>query len=847
MRKIFISISLSLMVLIGIGGILWGPQLLAGDATVTDLTLKTTVKAQTILVDVDDQNPNDQKIVMPLPKNIDYQQTSYANAAVTVDQANQQLVIDWLAGQPKQIQIKLTAAEPGDYQMKLQTVRDGVSVESKPVVAQTTAPKVATNNSSVIVNRTAAVAKVTGRAMTMNDSDVYSLSGYNLSRLTAADLTNNIVKVIESVTYPTNTAVYNNDISYYNGKLYTFNSAAGTFAIWNANGTHTVSKKYNQAVGKMTVSTISADGQFYGYYSDGTNFHLSKLNSNTGDFSDKVLVFNTDDEKKIFGINGDSVVDGDGYIWKASNYVSNNVSTAYVQKIDVTSGKVLQTIHVRLADGSYKISSIVALAFLPNGQLVIGGENKFGTINLSTGVVSYMSGTLASGDIASGSTPYLNTHLTADLSASPTVDTLLRRDDVVTYTLKVANDGNLASSNTAVTNAMPAGTTYVPNSTMLNGASAADVNGTSPLVAGLPIKSASSADGVVGKGQPVTITYKVKVNRNVKDQDKIIDQATVKSQNNADLTSNQLTHTVSIVNPPKAQYAVQVLNNYTVPDDKRILLGDQLQVRYQVKNAQSSNSAFQKDKATWSFKLPEGADLDSTEATINKSYGTSTTVPVSQIYDAKTRLITINSATVGDFKLDAQDTVSVDLKVQVSDSDLSLVGENIESVHTVSGTDLNGDQQTLTSDGAIGYGPIYSGKLRFKEVPATISFADSRIASKTTESKRKLADWKIIVDDSRRRKNNWHVTAKLSTPFESTDGSQLAGDSLVFRKTDTADQYIDSTSNVDVYDGISTTTEDDYDISWAAANGPLLQIAPGTAKVGTYQGTLQWTLIDAPV
>lgn len=724
MRKIFISISLSLMVLIGIGGILWGPQLLAGDATVTDLTLKTTVKAQTILVDVDDQNPNDQKIVMPLPKNIDYQQTSYANAAVTVDQANQQLVIDWLAGQPKQIQIKLTAAEPGDYQMKLQTVRDGVSVESKPVVAQTTAPKVATNNSSVIVNRTAAVAKVTGRAMTMNDSDVYSLSGYNLSRLTAADLTNNIVKVIESVTYPTNTAVYNNDISYYNGKLYTFNSAAGTFAIWNAN---------------------------------------------------------------------------------------------------------------------------VALAFLPNGQLVIGGENKFGTINLSTGVVSYMSGTLASGDIASGSTPYLNTHLTADLSASPTVDTLLRRDDVVTYTLKVANDGNLASSNTAVTNAMPAGTTYVPNSTMLNGASAADVNGTSPLVAGLPIKSASSADGVVGKGQPVTITYKVKVNRNVKDQDKIIDQATVKSQNNADLTSNQLTHTVSIVNPPKAQYAVQVLNNYTVPDDKRILLGDQLQVRYQVKNAQSSNSAFQKDKATWSFKLPEGADLDSTEATINKSYGTSTTVPVSQIYDAKTRLITINSATVGDFKLDAQDTVSVDLKVQVSDSDLSLVGENIESVHTVAGTDLNGDQQTLTSDGAIGYGPIYSGKLRFKEVPATISFADSRIASKTTESKRKLADWKIIVDDSRRRKNNWHVTAKLSTPFESTDGSQLAGDSLVFRKTDTADQYIDSTSNVDVYDGISTTTEDDYDISWAAANGPLLQIAPGTAKVGTYQGTLQWTLIDAPV
>ena len=842
MRKIFISISLSIMILIGIGGVLWGPKLLAGDATVTDLTLKTTVKAQTILVDVDDQNPKDQKIVMPLPKNIDYQQTSYANAAVTVDQANQQLVIDWLAGQPKQIQIKLTAAESGDYQMRLQTVRDGVSVESKPVIAQTTA-KTATDNTSVIVNRTAAVAKVTGRAMTMNGQDIYSVWNASLNRLAATDLANNIFKVIETQNYPTNTAVYTNDMSYYNNQIYTFYGTKGTYTAWNSNGTYTVSKVYSQAILKIGVPTMSADGQFYGFYSDKKNWHLSKLDTKTGTFSDKVLTFAKADDVKTFYGNGDTVVDGDGYIWKAS-YSSTDT---YLQKIDVNTAKVLQTLHVRSTNGSYKVDQIAGLAFMPNGQLVVSGLNKIGIINLSTGTVSYLAGTISSGDLASGNKPYLNTHLTADLSALPTVDTPLHRADEVTYTLKVANDGNLASSNTAVTSAMPAGTTYVPNSTTLNGASAADVNGASPLVAGLSIKSASSADGVVGKGQPVTITYKVKVNRDVKDQDKINDQATVKSQGNADLTSNQLTHTVSIVNPPNAQYAVQVLNNYTAPDDKRILLGDQLQVRYQVKNAQTSNSAFQKDKATWSFKLPEGADLDSTEATINKTYGTSTTVPVSQLYDAKTRLITINSATVGDFKLDAQDTVSVDLKVQVSDSDLSLVGKNIESVHTVAGTDLNGDQQTLTSDGAIGYGPIYSGKLRFKEVPATISFADSKIASKTTESKRKLADWKIIVDDSRRRKNNWHVTAKLSTPFESTDGSKLAGDSLVFRKTDTADQYTDSTSNVDVYDGISTTTEDDYAVSWSAANGPLLQIAPGTAKVGTYQGTLQWTLIDAPV
>lgn len=543
-------------------------------------------------------------------------------------------------------------------------------------------------------------------------------------------------------------------------------------------------------------------------------------------------------------INGDSVVDGDGYMWKASY----NTSNTYLQKIDISSAKVLQTLHVRLADGSYKINSIVSLAFLPNGQLVIGGDNKFGTIDLSTGVVSYMSGTLANGDIASGSKPYLNTHLTTNLSATPAEGTIVHRNDELLYTVKVANDGNLASSNTTLKNVIPTGTTYVPNSTTLNGKSVADVNNNvSPLVAGLAVNSASSAEGVVGKDEPVTVTYKVRVNKDAKNQAEISNQATLKSQDNKDVATNQVKHSVAVVNTPTVDYAVSVLNNYTAPGDSRILLGDQLQVRYQVKNTQTSNSTFQNDKVTWSFELPEGAELDSDEATINKSYGASKTVPANQIYDGKTRLITINSATVGELKLDAQDVLSLDVKVKVSDSDMSLVDQQLESAHTVTGTDTNGEQQTLLSNGPIGYGPLYSGLLRFKEVPATISFTDSKIANKTTEIKRKLTDWKIIVDDTRRRKNNWHVTAKLSEPFESEDGSKLNGDSLLFRKNGTADQYIDSTSNVDVYDGTSTMTEDDYPISWAAENGPLLQVAPGTAKVGKYQGTLQWTLIDAPV
>ncbi|MCT0015353.1 BspA family leucine-rich repeat surface protein [Lactococcus lactis subsp. lactis] len=150
---------------------------------------------------------------------------------------------------------------------------------------------------------------------------------------------------------------------------------------------------------------------------------------------------------------------------------------------------------------------------------------------------------------------------------------------------------------------------------------------------------------------------------------------------------------------------------------------------------------------------------------------------------------------------------------------------------------LNGETQTININ--------FSGELRFENVPDIMSFEDSKISNRTVESSRRDKDWKITVEDTRLEKKPWRVATKLLTPFKDTTGAELQSDILLFRKAGQEDQWINNTSETDVYDGTSTK-EDYYDVSWSSNEGPLIQVAPGTVKVGQYKGVMQWSLIDAP-
>lgn len=134
----------------------------------------------------------------------------------------------------------------------------------------------------------------------------------------------------------------------------------------------------------------------------------------------------------------------------------------------------------------------------------------------------------------------------------------------------------------------------------------------------------------------------------------------------------------------------------------------------------------------------------------------------------------------------------------------------------------------------------------FKEVPNKMSFKDTKISNRTTTSQRKDPEWKMTIEDTRVGRVNWRVTAKLTESFQDSEGNSITSNLLLFRKAGQSDQWINPISETLVFEGNNSTNQGEYDISWNEKEGPLIQTAPGTVKVGQYRGAITWSLVDAP-
>jgi uncharacterized repeat protein (TIGR01451 family) len=82
----------------------------------------------------------------------------------------------------------------------------------------------------------------------------------------------------------------------------------------------------------------------------------------------------------------------------------------------------------------------------------------------------------------------------------------------LTYTITLNNDGTAPSAGTTLQDAVPAGVTYVPNSTTLNGIAVPDVTGSMPYTLAKLVNSPGQAAGVLPVGQTATVVFQVVVN-----------------------------------------------------------------------------------------------------------------------------------------------------------------------------------------------------------------------------------------------------------------------------------------------------------------------------------------------
>jgi uncharacterized repeat protein (TIGR01451 family)/fimbrial isopeptide formation D2 family protein len=115
-----------------------------------------------------------------------------------------------------------------------------------------------------------------------------------------------------------------------------------------------------------------------------------------------------------------------------------------------------------------------------------------------------------------GNLPLVDAQKTVSLLVDGNANGAVDPGDVLRYTITVNNFSAIPATGVVLTDAVPANTTYVADSVILNGAAVGQPDGgVSPLIAGVAINSAGSPGGTIAAGASAEILFDVVVNAGV--------------------------------------------------------------------------------------------------------------------------------------------------------------------------------------------------------------------------------------------------------------------------------------------------------------------------------------------
>lgn len=166
-------------------------------------------------------------------------------------------------------------------------------------------------------------------------------------------------------------------------------------------------------------------------------------------------------------------------------------------------------------------SSSNSIAIDPAGNVFIGGSYQdVYKVNLATmGATSITGGATGnvwtSGDFSSCGFPVLTPALMASKTYRNTRGVpFVVGGDTVEYSIEVTNTGNINAAGVKLFDSVPSATVYIPNSTVVNGVTVADVGGMMPfaIAGGQYINSTGEQSGIVkpGTDNKVVVTFRAK-------------------------------------------------------------------------------------------------------------------------------------------------------------------------------------------------------------------------------------------------------------------------------------------------------------------------------------------------
>jgi uncharacterized repeat protein (TIGR01451 family) len=180
----------------------------------------------------------------------------------------------------------------------------------------------------------------------------------------------------------------------------------------------------------------------------------------------------------------------------AANGLASTIRLVASAAVTGTSGATLET-QTAGADNAAAVDVVFAETGVANGNVANNGVSlAFDQYFVGTLTVTKTAAVISDGFSAAG-----------QAKAIPGA--------VVEYTISVQNNG-LVTSGAAMTEIIPANTTYIAGSTTLNGAAVADVAGAMPYVGGGAINSPAAAAGVINPGataaEIAVVRFRVTIN-----------------------------------------------------------------------------------------------------------------------------------------------------------------------------------------------------------------------------------------------------------------------------------------------------------------------------------------------
>lgn len=250
--------------------------------------------------------------------------------------------------------------------------------------------------------------------------------------------------------------------------------------------------------------------------------------------------------------SGDLTVGGNGNLWMLAAATSGTTYLLVVPAAETPKSAVAAVVVGKMnppsAGGFYN-----GIAFAADGSLYASSGpnartgattavNTIAKVDMNTGASTQVATAPTSsvgsvGDLGSCALPRSELRVLKRAStATPSVKT----GDTITYTVEVANIGKLSSVAATLTDAIPTNTTYVPNSTTLNGVAVADTSGTMPYAASpaREVHGPGANPGVIPAGGKATVAFSVKVAAVAPDVTAISNQATAVDVNGAVLSDD---------------------------------------------------------------------------------------------------------------------------------------------------------------------------------------------------------------------------------------------------------------------------------------------------------------------